>query len=91
MASAGSPVDRLPPPFPVEAEAAEASHSDPQPDSDSDGEDIFTGNAVSPLALLGSWGSLLAWLERGSPEGGVPFATRRPSGGVGDLAQDDGS
>ncbi|KAG8144982.1 putative Sorting nexin-1-like protein [Naja naja] len=49
MASAGSPVDRLPPPFPVEAEAAEASHSDPQPDSDSDGEDIFTGNATNGI------------------------------------------
>ncbi|XP_032088766.1 sorting nexin-1-like [Thamnophis elegans] len=48
MASAGSPVDRLPPPFPVEAEAAEASPGDPQPDSDSDGEDIFTGNASKP-------------------------------------------
>ncbi|XP_058012053.1 sorting nexin-1 [Ahaetulla prasina] len=42
MASAGSPVDRLPPPFPGEAEA------DPQPDSDSEGEDIFTGNASKP-------------------------------------------
>ncbi|XP_060545419.1 sorting nexin-1 [Pantherophis guttatus] len=48
MASAGSPVDRLPPPFPVEAEAAEATHSDPQADSDSEGEDIFTGNASKP-------------------------------------------
>ncbi|KAM3828408.1 sorting nexin-1 [Vipera latastei] len=45
MASGGSPVDRLPPPFPAEAEA---SPGDPQPDSDSDGEDIFTGNASKP-------------------------------------------
>uniref|UniRef100_A0A0K8RSG4 Sorting nexin-1 n=1 Tax=Crotalus horridus TaxID=35024 RepID=A0A0K8RSG4_CROHD len=48
MASGGSPVDRLPPPFPAEAEAAEASPGGPQPDSDLDGEDIFTGNASKP-------------------------------------------
>ncbi|XP_015673927.1 sorting nexin-1 [Protobothrops mucrosquamatus] len=48
MASGGSPVDRLPPPFPGEAEAAEASPGDPQADSDLDGEDIFTGNASKP-------------------------------------------
>ncbi|XP_048337985.1 sorting nexin-1 isoform X2 [Sphaerodactylus townsendi] len=52
MASGGSPVDRLPPPFPG-AEAVSA----PSADSDSDGEDIFTGSASKPMSP-----------KKGSPE-----------------------
>ncbi|KAF7237810.1 Sorting nexin-1 [Varanus komodoensis] len=47
MASGGSPVDRLPPPFP----AGEAVGGARLPgDSDSDGEDIFTGSANKPVS-----------------------------------------
>ncbi|KAJ6664110.1 hypothetical protein lerEdw1_008325 [Lerista edwardsae] len=45
MASGGSPVDRLPPPFPT-AEVV----SGPSGDSDSDGEDIFTGSSSKPMS-----------------------------------------
>ncbi|XP_053220746.1 sorting nexin-1 isoform X1 [Podarcis raffonei] len=45
MASGGSPVDRLPPPFPA-AEPAGV----PEAGSDSDGEDIFTGSSSKPMS-----------------------------------------